>query len=406
MTHRDRGDALLGIWRTGLPYYYLTSLIVALGLVFGDDILPRSTRLGHMFGYTKAVYANWDGQWYVKIASEGYSYDPESHSTVAFFPAYPLLGRLVSKLSGLRYDESLLAISNVLLALTFYLLARYVRQGSDELHPRQADYTLLALGLNPTSYFMRVNYSESLFLFLTLLVFWGIRRRWSLIVLAALVGLATATRAVGVALIPALVLVAWRRSNGLLGFAARLSYVLPIAAWGILGYTAYLYAEFGDPLAFAQTQTHWRLHPPASPGMRAVALATLEPIRTLYNPDGPAYATALGQSHNLLYSLRAADSFYFLGAVLLVAIGAIRGWITGYETLTAAGLILIPYATIGYEQYMQSMGRYSSVVLPVYLVLGRILCGIPAPVCAAIAAVSGFFLGVYAAMFAAWYPFL
>ena len=60
-------------------------------------------------------------------------------------------------------------------------------------------YTVLALALFPTSFFMRMVYTESLFLFLVLLTFVAMQRNWPLAVIAVIAGTATATRSVGVA---------------------------------------------------------------------------------------------------------------------------------------------------------------------------------------------------------------
>ncbi len=51
------------------------------------------------------------------------------------------------------------------------------------------------------------------------------------------------------------------------------------------------------------------------------------------------------------------------------------------------------------------MGRFAAVVFPQYLVLGQIMSRMPAPIAAMILAISGFFLGCYAAFFAAGYRF-
>jgi hypothetical protein len=383
----------------------LTNMIVFLGLDLGESLIRTSPVRGHTFGYTEAAYANWDGQWYAEIAAKGYSFNPDAHSNVAFFPAYPMLGRVVARVTGLRYDDALLAVSNLLLAMTFVLLAKYLqaREGGD---PNYTGFVLLALGMVPTSFFFRVAYSESLFLFLMTLTFHGMQRRWSLFALAAIIGLATATRAVGVALIPALAWHAWQRSPKWPTFTARMLVLGPLACWGLFAYMAYLQVEFGDPLVFAKTQAHWRIRPPTGIGTRLFDLATLEPIRSLFDPSGPAYAQTIGRADDLLFCLRAADPVYFLGAVVLVILGSIKRWLTDVEIIAAVGLLIIPYATVGYEQYMQSMGRYSTVVLPAYLVLGRLLCRIPGSVVAAMIGISGFFLGVYSALFAAWYVFI
>jgi hypothetical protein len=49
------------------------------------------------------------------------------------------------------------------------------------------------------------------------------------------------------------------------------------------------------------------------------------------------------------------------------------------------------------------MGRFTAVVVPMYLVLGRLLARLPAPLAAALLCLSGFFLAAYAALFAAWH---
>ncbi len=50
---------------------------------------------------------------------------------------------------------------------------------------------------------------------------------------------------------------------------------------------------------------------------------------------------------------------------------------------------------------MASQGRIAAVVFPVYLVLGRLLCGAPLVVSAGILGLSAVYLAVYAALFAA-----
>ena len=41
-------------------------------------------------------WARWDSRWYVEIAQHGYSYHPNEQSSVAFFPLYSVLMRLLS----------------------------------------------------------------------------------------------------------------------------------------------------------------------------------------------------------------------------------------------------------------------------------------------------------------------
>jgi hypothetical protein len=48
-------------------------------------------------------WAQWDSGWYSAIAQGGYGYIPGRQSTIAFFPAYPLLMRAVALMVGNTY---------------------------------------------------------------------------------------------------------------------------------------------------------------------------------------------------------------------------------------------------------------------------------------------------------------
>jgi hypothetical protein len=392
---------------TGLTWYYWTGLVVLLGLSFGRERLAPSSVRGETYQYAGEAYANWDGQWYKRIAAEGYSYRPGQHSSIAFFPAYPLLGAAVARLAGCRPEIGLAWVSNGFCLALFGLMSAYATIRRPDPSGDLATNTVLALALAPPSFFLRMAYSESMFLTLAVLVLIGAARKWHPAVLAALIGVATATRAVGIALIPALVLTTWRRDPRPIRAALRSACLLPLSCWGMAVFMAYQYAAFGDPLAFLHAQASWRLHPVAGTARRVLDLATFEPIRTLLlDPSAPGFWTKLAATDDPVLSLRAADPFYFGGALALLVLGGIRRWLNAEELACGAALLLIPYATIGYEQYMQSMARYSTAALPVYLVLGEILSKMPRSVVLGITALAGFGLGLYTALFAAWYVFI
>jgi hypothetical protein len=106
-----------------------------------------------------------------------------------------------------------------------------------------------------------------------------------------------------------------------------------------------------------------------------------------------------------VFSLHLANPVYFLLAAALLAVGAWQRWLNGLELALGAGLLLIPYVTRSHEMCMGAMGRFAAVAVPVYLVLGQLLARLPAVVSALLASLSGFLMGVYAALFAAWYRF-
>ena len=250
-------------------------------------------------------------------------------------------------------------------------------------------------------------YTEAI-LFLTALTLLAIQRKWNPVVIAIVVGLATATRPVGVALAVGF---AWHlaaHAPNRRVLALRLLTLGPLACWGLLAYMASLAIDFGDPLAFVKAQDPFKQRIGTPVLERLLALVTLEPIRSFYDSRSHLMGWGVPSSTSLawLFSLRPVDSVVFLAFLGLVVLGGFKRWLNGVELVIRAGLLAIPYASIGYEQNMQSMARYSSAVLPAYLVLGRLLVGIPAPLVMALAGISGFFLGLYAALFAAWYTFI
>lgn len=396
---------MTNVWLSAFGYTYLTSLIVLFGMLFGTEYLTPS-RHGDFFdppGPVRSVedaYANWDGKWYVRIARDGYSYDAGRMSSVAFFPVYPTLGRVVAWATGLSPEASLVLLSHLFLWASVALVMTYVRGRYPALEHLPA-YTALALALIPLGFFFRVAYTESLFVFLAVLTLHGLERRWPVFVVALIVGLATGTRATGVALIPPLVLGVWRTSPSGMARVRTLAWAVPLSCWGLGGYLVYQGAAFGNPLAFSQTQEHWRFRP-GTPGIgeNLVAVVTLEPCWSVYDPASPAYWGRHDKDLTPPFSLQFANPLVVAAAVVLVAGGAWRGWLSPAEVLLAAGLIGIPYVTRSYQACMASQGRYATVAFPVYLVLGQLLVRLPPPVAGLCLAGCGVMLAAYSALFA------
>lgn len=376
---------------------FLSNLVALLGLTSAAYRGTRPPPIAHVYRYDGDVFANWDGQWYSEIADQGYSYRRGAQSSVAFFPAYPLLGRGLARATGLGHGFALRVVSNAMLLATFIALFR-ITERDRVAGPRHVGiFTLMALGLFPTAFYLRVDYSESTFLLLTCMVLYGMRRGWPLTTVAAVVGVATAARPVGVALVPALAVYAHERSASLRSWVRDLTLVAPLACGGILAYITYQAIEFGDGLAFVRTQQFWRQRVPGSICEKAVALAVFEPVWSVFLPTSPGF---VGRHHPL--AQRFWDPILFLLAVGMTAVGALKHWTTRAEVVASATILLIPYVTKSYENYMASMGRHASVALPVYLVMGQLLARAPRVVSAVILAISALLMYSYACDFAAW----
>jgi len=164
------------------------------------------------------------------------------------------------------------------------------------------------------------------------------------------------------------------------------------------------WVAFDEPLAFVKTQAHWA---GGSMGFREqlIGAATLEPIRSVYDPSSRCYWGDVPPEGNLLFNLKAANPMYFLVAVALVGLGAYKRWLNGRELLLAAGLLLIPYCLQGARTGMVGHARYAAVVFPAYIVLGHLLHRAPPALAGALLAVSGLCLAIYSMMFVSWYWF-
>jgi hypothetical protein len=398
-----------GGWLDAAVVYWTTSAIVVLGVCLGHFYLAESRRQDHFHTPHRtdlvAAFANWDGQWYSRIARDGYFYDSKAQSSVAFYPAFPLAGRFLVWITRLDYDLALTLTANVCFFLALVLFGDYLRRQPD-VPGESAPYACLALALFPVGFFFRMAYSESLFLLLAILTLYGLARHWPFLAAAALVGLATAVRPVGAALIPPLLLAGWRRYSSPRRRLTVLALAAPLCVWGLAAYMIFQYLQFGDALAFVKTQVHWRFREVPSRAEQLFATATLEPLWTVYDKSSPAYWRRHDYELGPVFSLHFANAIYFTGVAALVGYGAWRRWLSPEEVLFAAGALLIPYLSMGYEGCLHSHARYATVAFPVYLVMGRLLAALPSFYAAMILAVSGFLLGTYAALFAGWFMFI
>jgi hypothetical protein len=394
-----------------ITIWAITSALVIAGAEFGRQFIRPE--LGISFYQSLAWH---DGYNYAHIATDGYSYTPGDASDVAFFPAYPLACRWLSRITGLSIIPVMLLVSNLFGALAFAVAGAYLRRRPQlEWHADSAcspahlarvnalQYAMLSMGLLPATFFLRMAYTESMFLFLSVLTLYGIHRRWPLGALAVTVGLATAVRPVGVALLVPLSWYVVQSSDSKMASLRRLGLTLPLACWGLAGYVIFQAVEFHQPFAFAITQHYHRVRPFGTFTDEVLSLLSWEPIREAYNPGSPGYWQALGHVPSRLFSLDFMNPIYLCATAALIAIGAWKRLLTSYEILLALPLIAIPYFTRAYEMRMLSQARFMVVVFPAYIVLGHLLSRLPRMVACAILAFSGFLMGSLAALFAAGY---
>lgn len=390
---------------TGALFYCLTSLIAVIGVIAGHELLafPPNNTLAVRSDLLSS-FANWDGQWYERIATHGYQKQEPVDRDLAFFPAYPLLGRWMSQATGLRMERALLLVTHMALFGVFILTAAYIRNRYSNKPPDSLpEFVLLALGLMPATCFFRLAYTESVFVLLFVLALYGMERRWPLALIALIVGATSAIRAVGIALIPGFLLYICDQSPYRREALLRMTLLAPLAAWGIVAYMIFQLIQFGDPLLFFKSEATFNQLPGSSVGAKLLSDLSLATAWQVFDPSSVHYWEHNETIHNPLFSLSFANPLYFFAAILLLFIGIRKHWLNRVEAITAFLLLFIPYFTKGYDISMAGTARFVSAIFPLYLVLGNILARLPAPLAAGCLALSGFYLGLYSALFAAWH---
>lgn len=197
---------------------------------------------------TWEMFAHWDGGWYKKIATIGYDYarDSQQHSIV-FFPLYPLLVRGVM-LVGLPFEVAGTLVSNVAFLGALIVLYNWVKQQQGV---SVAKWATVVLALCPLTLFATVTYTEGLFLFFSTLALQAFDRRQY--VRAAFWGaMTTAIRFIGIALVPAFILVAWRERRPAIAYISGFA-----ATGGLFLFILYCAVRFGTLLAFIRAQQGW-----------------------------------------------------------------------------------------------------------------------------------------------------
>ena len=294
----------------------------------GERVLPELERVA-MVG---------DSWWYRSIATRGYDRPPVGEQDVnwAFFPLYPMVVRALSVSDSFAVNGML--VSNLAFACSLLLLGALARRYG--LSVEDAERAIFYLAFFPTSYFLSLPMTESLFLMLSLgCVLAGHHGRW---LVAGLLGaLAAATRSPGVLLvIPLAILFLIERRERPVWRA------LPIALVpaGTGAFMWYLHRLTNDPFAFAHVQEKWG---------RTAGGFWVPLFDYLGDPR------AIGEQWNLV-------ALNFLMALLLLGAAAVllvrRQWSPGAYTLAS---ILLPLSTSS----LQSVARYALVIFPLFFVL-------------------------------------
>lgn len=344
-------------------------------LWFEPNRHPQADRwdspLLHQLGYGIDVWARWDSAFFLRIAEHGYD-----GTSAAFYPLYPAA---VAALGRVLAGQYVLAGVLVSLAACLGAFVLLYRLSEAKLGPDAARRTVVYLAICPTALFLGAVYSESLYLLLAVAAF-ALAERKRFLEAGALAGLAILTRATGVALLPALVLLAWPRRRAM----AELAIAIPIAAV----YPLVLWRQVGDPWAFWGAQDLWHRHlSPAGP-----LGGIWDGVRSLWGPV-PAGAAPLHASAVNIEGAVALVVCLVLTVVAWRRVGAPYG-------LFAALSLAIPLSLPSSRWPLLSLPRFALVIFPLFMALATL--GERPRTHTFIVAASALFLGIAVTQWALW----
>ena len=148
-------------------------------------------------------WVRFDGGWYHSIVTTGYYYKPGGQSSIAFFPGYPTLVGLVSRVTGDVYLAGIVVtfLCGLGLSVVFY---RWCARRSS---PHKARVALALLLVFPYAWYLYgAMYADALFVLCAVGAFYLIEKDRP--ILAGIVAaVATATRPVGIAMVVGMVAV-------------------------------------------------------------------------------------------------------------------------------------------------------------------------------------------------------
>ncbi len=290
----------------------------------------------------------WDGEWYLRIAREGYQYyGPNVQSAIVFWPLYPILGRMAAAVVGDLNWGFLLVTTASFFAFIYYLY----RLAALDFSTDTAERAIVYAALFPGAFVLAGFYSETTAFALTVATFYYARTgRWPV---AVVLGFLTAlTRLQALAILAPLAYEFWRQRG--IRWQALCLGLIPL---GTLAFVLYLWHVTGSPWTlFSDEKTAW-FRTPILP----------------WEQVGIALDRALWPRNHYITSvnlLDAGSTLLFIGLTVWSVFKMPPAyWLYGVPVLIAALSTTIDPAK---APPTSSVTRYLMAVFPAYIALGRI----------------------------------
>jgi Mannosyltransferase (PIG-V) len=339
----------------------------------------------HDLGYFSDIWARWDSDFFLRIAQHGYN-----DSSAAFAPLYPGLVAVLGRVFFGHYIVAGLVVSLLCCLGAFLLLYRLAE---DRLGADGAARSVLYLAIFPMAIFLQAVYSESLFLLLSLAAF-ALAERGRFAGAGIVTGLAILTRAAGLALLPALAVLAWRHRERIRALG-KLALALPVATI----YPLVLWQQVGDPFAFLDAQDRWHRHLTwAGPfgGLWHGLTSTWHGLEQFVVGHG----TNVPGTNPMHAAAENVQAFAFLILLGVLAVVAWRRLGTAYGVFAVVSLA-IPLSYPSSRWPLLSLPRFGLVIFPLFVALAAVTANRPR-LHTGVVACSSVILGVAVVQWALW----
>jgi len=357
--------------QAGFTHILLVLMTVALAVWRSPDRNALRPALSGPSQYLIGPLSIWDGGWYAEIARNGYG---ERQMSTAFWPLYPFLTGVASRMTGWSVAVTGVLLSNLAFVVALLVLYRLVSQSYGT---PIATRTVWLVALCPVAFFFSALYSESLFFLLSLVAIHLARnQRWTLAALALF--LATLTRSTGVLIIVPMLAALIDQMGWSLRRIGKPGVQLAAALAGPLLFAAHLNRLWGDPLLMVHIESQW--HRTFSlpwttlwTGFRRTELIYITGrhacIAGARQREWPPCRDALGLNIDSL-----SDDLAVVSTLVAIALlfFAARKLIAG-DLLYALAVFMTPLLSTTADSPLLSIPRYLLVAYPLFIALAMLL---------------------------------
>ncbi len=210
------------------------------------------------------IFYRWDTEYYMDIATHGYihaNYRPGFFNW-AFYPLYPMIVAVIARLLSITSIQQVyilgLVISNAFFLFALYVWVKLMRVLGFN---KQEVVATLALFISfPANYFFNLTYTESLYLFLSVGLFYLLVKK-KLVFSVWAIALALVTRVTALLLVVPLLISTYcewyREKNAIVGFVLHVVASFIVIFTPLLMFFAYMKVVTGDAFTPFKIQAVW-----------------------------------------------------------------------------------------------------------------------------------------------------